>query len=358
MYRKVFGFLVVAVLFSGCFGYSSNKSESVKSEEEIIQEKLAQRSPKEPLKIGLITDAHFYGKEVAGQWELNWRSKEALERFIEKMNQEFHPDVVIENGDLIDGKDHNSLKDWKMADNMMKKLKAPFYHVIGNHEMRSFDKQTWLDLTGYDRPYFYKDLKGYRVIVLDANHFPDGRDTNPEEEYYPGVLGGEQWQWLEDVLKDAVLKDKDPVIFVHQPPIQTDAKPDWELFPKGRELQELFRKYKVRAVFSGHIERLCDIRKGETEYFVLQGFWKANRGLKKEYRFKDAGNFYYITVTPENVEVKGEYRIFKNKDNKNKHKGSSGRIEGWQNFMLNERDYNCADRNKLLDSNHSGLKNK
>ena len=346
--------LLGSIGVAGCF-----KNETVvvnqKSEEEIIKEKLEQRTPKKPLKIGLITDAHFYGKKIADKWEMNWRSRDAMLRFINKMNNEFNPDVVVENGDLVDGKDHNSLEDWKIADEMMKKLKAPYYHVIGNHEMRSFDKATWLELTGYEKPYYYHDVKGYRIIILDGNHFPGGKDTSPEKEYYPGVLGQEQWQWLEKVLKEAVTQDKDPIIFIHQPPIKTDAKPNWELFPKGEELHKLFNKYKVRAVFSGHIERLCDIKDRDTEYFVLQGFWKANSGLKKEYRFKDAGNFYYITINPEGVEVKGEHRVFIQKNKINKRVGSSERISHWDNFVLNPEEYNCQDRGKLSESNTSGL---
>ncbi len=355
-YSKLFLSGLVMLAIAGVFVFWSGAKKRVdkpKSEEEIIQEKLSQRTPKQPLKIGFITDVHAYGKKVAGQWQINWRSQEAIERFIQKMNNEFKPDLVIEDGDLVDGKDKNSKEDWLIVDKMLQTLKTPYYHVIGNHEMRSFDKATWLQLTGYDKPYYYRDIKGYRIIVLDGNHFPGGKDTGPEKEYYPGVLGNEQWQWLESVLKDAALNDKDPIVFIHQPPISTDAKPNWALFPEGEKLHQLFNKYKVRAVFSGHIERLCDIKDGATEYFVLQGMWKANAGLKKEYRFKDAGNFYYITITPDKVEVKGEYRIFHDKNQSSK-KQRQERVKKWETLVLNPQEYNCQDGQRL-DPKKRGL---
>ncbi len=341
-----------AILFSGCFDGSIR---IIKTEAEIIQEKLEQRTAKEPLKLGVITDVHAYGKKVGEQWEINWRSKDAMSRFIDKMNNEFKPVAVVEIGDLVDGRDHNSLEDWKIMDKMMQKLEAPYFNVIGNHEMRSFEKSVWKELSGQEQTYYYDDFKGYRVIILDGNHFPGGKDTSPEKEYYPGELGSEQWQWLEATLKDAAMNDKDPVVFVHQPPIETDARPDWFLFPDGAELQELFSKYKVRAVFSGHIERLCDINIGGTEYFVLQGFWKGNGGLKKEYRFKDAGNFYSVTISPEGTNVKGEYRVFNQKNKTNKKNGASDRINRWDNFVLNSERYTCQDRSELMEDNKSGL---
>jgi predicted phosphodiesterase len=347
----VFSIIGIVIFVAGC----DNKNIIQKTEAEIIQEKLEQRTVKAPLKLGVITDVHAYGKKVGENWEINWRSKDAMSRFVNKMNDEFKPSAVVEIGDLVDGRDHNSLEDWKIMDTMMRKLKMPYFNVIGNHEMRSFEKSIWKESSGQEQTYYYNDIKGYRIIILDGNHFPGGKDTSPEKEYYPGELGPEQWQWLETTLKDAAMNDKDPVVFVHQPPIETDARPDWFLFPDGAELQKLFSKYKVRAVFSGHIERLCDQIIDGVDYFVLQGFWKGNGGLKKEYRFKDAGNFYSVTISSEGTNVRGEYRVFNQKNKKNKKSGAGDRINHWDNFVLNQQEYTCLDRKELKEDNSSGL---
>ena len=334
-------FLMGAML-NGCF---DQKQKPPKSEEEIIKEKLEQRTAKEPLRIGVITDAHAYGKEVNGNWEINWRSKEAVERFVEKMNNEFAPSVAIDIGDLIDGRDDNPLEDWELMDKMIQKLKMPYFYTLGNHETRNFEKSVWLELTGYEKTYYYKNIEGYRLIILDANNFPNGEDTAPEKEYYPGALDDNQWQWIESALKNAAMSNRDPIVFIHQPPVSTDLRPNWKTFPKGKELHALFDKYKVRAVFSGHTERLCTMRDGNTEYFILQGMWKSNDRLKREYRFKDAGNFYYVTVTADDVKVEMEHRVFDDTMKKGDH---LDRIKEWKKSEVTENIYNCYDGEQLL----------
>ena len=81
--------------------------------------------------------------------------------------------------------------------------------------------------------------------------------------------------------------------------------------------------------------------------------WKSNAGLKKEYRFKDAGNFYYITITPDKVEVKGEYRVFNDK-NQSFNKQRREQVKEWERLILNPQEYNCQD-GKRLDPKKRGL---
>jgi predicted MPP superfamily phosphohydrolase len=323
------GLLIASMVFTGYQFWRNNISE---------QENI--------LKIGFITDAHFNAdkNKKTGEYKLHWRSREALERFVEKMNKEFKPDLVIENGDFIDGKDKRSRKTWLEANELFKKIKAPGYHVLGNHETNSFKKDVWLRLVGYDKTYYFKDFnKGnakYRIVVLDGNFLPDNSDTEPDKHYYSGHINGEQWQWLETTLGDAQKQDRNVIVFVHQPPLSTDFFLNWGVFPQGQELHRLFTKYNVRASFSGHIENLCNVKDGNTRYFVLQGFWKGKKYLKEEYRFKDAGAFYYITVAPSGeVEVEMEHRIFDDKIKKGNH---LDKLKGWFNLSVTDK-YNCQD---------------
>ncbi len=306
---------------------------------------------KTTLKIGFITDAHFNAEQnkKTKKWKLDWRSREAMERFVQKMNDEFKPDLVVENGDLIDGKDKRALQTWQEADQIMKKLKAPYFHVLGNHETNSFTKQKWLQLTGYDKTYYFKDFSkngvGYRIIVLDGNSRPDDSDATPERHYYPGHIDQKQWRWLEKTLQEANEQNKNILVFIHQPPLSTDFFPNWGVFPQGDALHKLFNKHKVRAVFSGHIENLCHVVDGPTHYFVLQGFWKGKGYLKEQYRFKDAGAFYYITVDKDKVSVVMERRVFNDKVKKGNH---LDKLKGWFKLPVTE-EYNCQDGQQLLD---------
>lgn len=310
------------------------------------------RSSKEDgiLKIGFITDAHFNAdkNKKTGEYKLHWRSREAMEKFVEVMNKNFKPDLVIENGDFIDGKDKRSQETWLEANELFKKLKAPFYHVLGNHETNSFKKDVWLGMIGYDKTYYFQDIRkgnqNYRVIVLDGNFLPDDSDTEPEKHYYPGKINKEQWQWLKNILQEAKEQDKSTIVFIHQPPVSTDFFTNWGVFPQGKQLHELFSEYKVRAVFSGHIENLCNIKDGETKYFVLQGFWKGKKYLKKKYRFKDAGAFYRIEISPNDTKVVMEHRVFDDTIKKGNH---LDKLKGW--FTLEVTDeYNCQDGKQLV----------
>jgi Icc-related predicted phosphoesterase len=301
------------------------------------------------LRVGIITDVQSYARrdKQTGEWELSWRIKDPLERFVKKMNKEFRPDVVIDLGDFIDGKDHRAYKTWQQTEKIINKLTMPVYHVLGNHETGRFEKTVWLDLVGYNNTYYYKDItKGkisYRLVMLDSNFFPDGTDTTPEKRYYPGCINDEQWNWLESVLKEAQIEEKHVLIFIHHPPLNLDSWPNWGIFPQGEKMQALFEEYNVRAVFAGHIEQMCYEEHEQVEYFVLQGFWKDKEHLKKEYRFENAGNFYYVTVTPDDMEVNSEYRVFKNNE------CDKENMIGWKRELISgSKKYDCQDGHQLV----------
>jgi DNA repair exonuclease SbcCD nuclease subunit len=302
-------------------------------------EDLSPKKEQPALKIGFITDPHCYSKfdKGLGEWELNWRCTQPLTAFVDKMNNDFHPDFVIEDGDFIDGVDDRSFKTFLEADKIFSQIDAPYYHVLGNHETRSFEKKVWLeDLVNYEKPYYSFDVRNYRIIVLDGNNrlYPNGevKPTTPENHHYPGALEEKQWNWLTDLLEQSGKYEL--IVFVHQPPINTDVKPNGQLFQQGDKLRSLFSKHKVRAVFSGHIERFCDIEEEGVKYFVLQGFWKANGGLKKEFRYSKGGVFSEVTITDDNIEVKA----FHNK----------GRDTTYEMLELTPENSNCTDGHTLI----------
>lgn len=341
--KKIVAFIILAgFLLAGAFYLSRNK-------ESPDNERLAEtKKTQEVLKIGFFTDVQCYGssEETDGgseKWILNWRCSQPLEQFVAKMNNDFKPDFVVENGDFIDGRDHRSFEDFIDAEKITDSLQMPFFHVLGNHETRSFEKDVWLELVDYEKPFYYFDAKGYRIIVLDGNNKPinistgESVATGPELQFYPGFLGRQQQGWLEKTLEDSKSLGLDVLVFVHQPPVKTDAKEQAQLFVGGEKLRELFGRYNVRAVFSGHIERLCHFNyDGKTDYYVLQGFYKANSGLKKEFRYKDSGAFYELTINNETVEVKMYHR-----DGKNSEYGS---------FIVNPGELpSCLDGGTLAD---------
>jgi len=298
---------IVLIGFS-VFIFGQKQNQVIKKETEINQTEL---------KIGYITDLHCYGKldSDTNKWEVNWRCSQPISNFTRMMNDNYKPDVIVDGGDLVDGRDKQERNLYPAVMNSLKILHAPVYHILGNHETRGFTKEEWMGFTEYEKPYQFVDVKDYRLIFLDGNNKPsiDGgsTDTSPDLRYYPGFLDSEQQKWLEETLEKS--KGKKILVFVHQPPLEkTLLKDSNGLFVKGSEIRDLFAKYQVKAVFSGHIEEMCYVKDQGVDYYSLQGVHKDNRQLLEGDDYKDMGSLYQITFNEEGeLEVK---MFFKEKE--------------------------------------------
>lgn len=288
------------------------KSDQLSQLSQKVQEEMGPPK-KEKLKIGYTTDAHCYAKEEKSteKWILNWRCIRPLNKFIPQMNEQYHPDVVIDGGDLIDGKDKRVKGDLIDVLAIYRNITAPKHYVLGNHEVRGITKQEWMETTGQERTYYHFDIDNFRVIILDANFYPDQatgdtKDVDPEHWYDRGYMNQQQLNWLEKLLGRS--KKYRTLVFVHQVPLEkTTIRKPGKLLGKGEELRNILSKHKVEAVFSGHIEELCDLKINGVKYYTLQGFWKGNSRLEKKDQFKHLIPFYEITIT-DNIEVKMYYQ--------------------------------------------------
>ena len=277
------------------------------------------KDKKSRLRFGFITDVHCYmdANDEYGIRRSNWRCSLPMNEFVKKMNEEFHPDFVIEGGDFVDGRDRLGDIGFIEAQSIYNEIKAPKFHVLGNHEAENFTKKRWLTLTNNKKTYYYFDIEDYRIIALDGNYvkLSNGEiaDKSPETSFFwKGMVDERQLQWLEETLREAGSRKK--LVFIHQPPFDdTVGREAGELFEEPEQLRELFAEYGVLAVFSGHIEELCNLEIGGVRYFALQGFHKGNELLPEDHRFKDEGAFYQITVDGKNVKVEMFHREDRNK---------------------------------------------
>lgn len=274
------------------------------------------------LRFGFMTDVHTYSNEVKNKkkevisYRLSRRAQEGLFKFKEEMNGGFNPDFVIENGDFIDGGDWPFL-DMQNALRIFNQVKAPRYHVLGNHELRVMKKKDWTHLFAYEKPYYYFDEKDFRMIVLDANTriFLDGseRQIEPEFEFYPGYVDREQMAWLEDLLEKS--KDKEFLVFVHQPLInKSEVKTELEIVRDGEKVRNLFSAHGVRAVFSGHIEEQCYQDIDGVKYFTFPGFHKKNGSVAKKDQY--FGVFVKVWVAKDNIKLEMFYKASNDKKEK------------------------------------------
>jgi len=308
--RKMIIVSLLVLISVSTFTFFKNKnSTKINKEEELTK--------KTELKIGYITDLHCYSKlnSETNKWELNRRCLQPMVNFKKQMEESFQPDLIVDGGDLVDGRDDQEKVLYPILFKEFQKFEFPSYHILGNHETRGFLKSEWLEFTGYEKPYYYQDIREYRLIFLDGNNKPgengQSLDTSPDLHYYPGYLDSAQKKWLEEVLKDS--EEKTILVFVHQPPLEkTILKTAKDLFFEGDQLRELFSSYGVKAVFSGHIEEMCYIKENGVNYYALEGVHKNNKQLLSADDYKDKGVFHEVTVTEEG-ELKVEM-FFKDKE--------------------------------------------
>ena len=159
-----------------------------------------------PLRFGMIADIHHGLADQAG---------ERLNTFMKSLKST-PVDFVIQLGDFCfgDSESQSFLNEWNQ-------IKAPRYHILGNHDMDKTTKKEMVNFLGMSGPYYQFTCNGFRVIVLDCNNIllKDGKYIDYSHSNYfrypegRGYIDPDQLNWLEK----ALLESKEPVIiFTHQ----------------------------------------------------------------------------------------------------------------------------------------------
>ncbi len=253
-------------------------------------------TPKKEIKIGFITDIHAkLSKKFS--YELNPETTNALDFFISQMNVKFQPEIIFQDGDLIDGTDRRgekSIGDMNFLIEKFKTLKAPLFHVLGNHDLRGLSKQEWIELTKSKATNYFIDYSDLRAVIIDGN------DLENDPDNY-GVSSA-QFRWLEEVLSARTAARK--IVLIHYPIMSKNIQPGDKMIiaTQAERLREIFRTNNVLAVFSGHIEKLELNEDAGVQHFVIPGL---DRSQNKSVAWLDS--YAEITVG-ENVDVDFYYK--------------------------------------------------
>lgn len=223
------------------------------------------------IKIGLFSDLHAIAKKQRnGEIYPDDGSKSFLGEFVAHFKTSL-PEFVVVNGDLIEGTRQPAklgMAELKLVKDSLDELPLEKIWVIGNHDLRSVNREQWKSSLSID--YLDKSFEtdDYKIIVLDDNYEMGKNET--EGPLNGGVLlSDEQLVWLENELKNS---DKIKIVFMHNPPIFGNDISKASYVPKGvRKIQELFADYEVVAVFSGHVERFAHKNIDGVDYYVLPG---------------------------------------------------------------------------------------
>jgi Icc-related predicted phosphoesterase len=253
------------------------------------------------IRFGVITDTHVHPKRINRQDKREDAPRYLKDKLLQPLNKfvadmiKFKPNFVVHLGDVIEGTNDSAYVGKVGLDlvrEQLEKIGVPIYWVIGNHDLRSVTKDEFKETLGLGSLNQVIDKGDYRFIVLDGNFKPTGEDTRPGKGYIPGFLPDKIFEWLEPKLQT----DKQVVIFLHFTAIpQVTGK---SIVGNGERLQKMLSKYKVVAIFNGHIETKIAKEFEGVKYFSLPG-------TKKSEEYKQC--FYEVYLKGREVKVKMFY---------------------------------------------------
>jgi len=206
------------------------------------------------LRFGIVTDLHYADRPPLGT-RFYRDTLRRIREAVSVMNQE-KPDFLIELGDFkdqdADPVEKNTVAYLRTIESKLRRFQGPTYHVLGNHDMDSLSKEQFLrNVTNTDIPtgssYYSFDMKGFHLIVLDANFVADGGPYDHGNFHWTEAnIPEEELEWLR---RDLAGCSKPTIVFVHQ---LLDGVGEHYIRTAPRVRQVLERSQCVVAVFQGH----------------------------------------------------------------------------------------------------------
>ncbi len=201
-----------------------------------------------------------------------------------KMLNDIEPDAVFHVGDIIYGKTTNHKrieKEYQDFFRVTSPLSSPLYITPGNHDI-------WDE---YSSRYFQETFGYlYRSIRFGNNNFII---LNSEIPGQTNRIAKEQRLWLRNELKKSSEKGDNIFIFIHRPmfPVGRHRGKSMDKFPEERDsLHDLFKKFRVYAVISGHEHIYHSMVKDGIQYIISGG------GGKKLHASEKKGGFHHFLL--------------------------------------------------------------
>lgn len=210
-----------------------------------MAERTITTSPEKPtVSFGVLADCQYTDEadeayDIPANIPLRYvceyrKSPDKLEEAIDFLNTQ-DLDFIVHLGDFIDRRADEIAPLTALTDTS----KAPFWHVLGNHEYKDPTSRIEHVLAQYAMPerYYSRVIENYRFVIVDSSEegliaHPEGtpewqRGANLIENLkqsgavnaYPwnGGIGEKQLQWLQDQLAQAERDQQRVVIFSHHP---------------------------------------------------------------------------------------------------------------------------------------------
>ena len=228
-----------------------------------------------------------------------------IDELISKINKS-KLDMCICLGDLIeDTYTHDKdIANYIYIWNRLRKIKIPFYSVIGNHDLRTMNSRDELEkIMGINNATFSFDLNHYHFIILSTNIREDlGSDDGGI--YKAQCMSEDDINWLKDDLK----KNKLPcVIFTHFGIAEDELMgnywfekcPEEGLMSNRKVIKSIIKNDdNILAIFSGHQHWTKQLYEDGKKYFVV-GSLTDNVNMTG----RPDGVYLEVELQGENIEI-------------------------------------------------------
>lgn len=225
------------------------------------------------MRIAHISDSHI---TLGGEFQ-----KEIFHQIVREINSEPF-DLVVHTGDITD----TGLREaYEYSQKMIDYIRKPMIIIPGNHDSRNVGYELFEEYFG-DLNGVYKG-ENYILIYVDSSI----SDRNE------GRVGSSKFEWLKNqLIKYSSEKLKIVAVHHHLVPIPKAGTERNVLFNAG-DLMDLFQKYDVDLVLSGH--------RHYPNVVSVDGMVISNAGCMscRKVRAGDVCSYNQIEVTPQDITV-------------------------------------------------------
>ncbi len=194
--------------------------------------------------------------------------QEGLDEILDRAHQN-NVDCILHCGDFSA---QSTTNDGFLQKFLNNKYNIPAFGCYGNHELEYVESLEALNKAyGYENSYYYKDIKGFRFVVIDTNHWQDDDGTF---FHYPGhavgspkgwsydhnLLGDKQIEWFEKTVKESPY----PCIIVGHNPMSRSKREEHKRFIRMINLINYETPGKIPMFLTGHthknnIDLFCNV---------------------------------------------------------------------------------------------------
>ena len=263
----------------------------------------AEPKPAEPLfRFGAVADCQYCSKtSFIRKYNQSPRKLTACVAEYNKLDLAF----VVHLGDFID----RDFESFDVVIPIFAKLKAPRYHVLGNHDFDVADDKKALvpKRMGLKSRYYDFAHKGWRFIVLDGNDlstyaYPKNdprtkaatafhRRLKLGTPTWNGGVGKKQMAWVKAKLEAATKAKERVILFCHFPVHPANIHNLWN----AEAVTKLLANYPcVAAYMNGHNHAGNYAQQGKIHYLTLKGMVDTSKSA-----------YSVVEVHKDRLEIKG-----------------------------------------------------